>query len=93
MNQSFLVHESSYINDEVSIGINTKIWHFCHVLPQTSIGQNCNIGQNVVDPDVSKPATAHGWVCECGKKFDEAFVCPTCGLRYWQGPQGLASSS
>ena len=30
------------------IGIGTKIWHFSHIMPNSIIGNNCNIGQNVV---------------------------------------------
>lgn len=41
------VHESSYVDDGASIGENTKIWHFSHVMPKAKIGENCNIGQNV----------------------------------------------
>ena len=49
----FFVHESSYIDDGVSVGAETKIWHFCHVLTGSVIGEKCNIGQNVVvGPDV-----------------------------------------
>ena len=29
--QDYFVHESSYIDDDVTIGAGTKIWHFCHV--------------------------------------------------------------
>lgn len=43
----FFAHESSYIDDNVSIGNDTKIWHFCHVQSGSSIGQNCSLGQNV----------------------------------------------
>jgi len=32
----------------VKIGNGTKIWHFSHILPGSTIGENCNIGQNVV---------------------------------------------
>jgi UDP-2-acetamido-3-amino-2,3-dideoxy-glucuronate N-acetyltransferase len=42
------VHESSYIDDGVEIGEGTRIWHFCHVLAGSRIGQRCRIGQNVV---------------------------------------------
>lgn len=43
----YFVHESSYIDDDVEIGENTKIWHFCHVQSGASIGAGCTIGQNV----------------------------------------------
>ena len=42
------VHETSYIDDDVTIGINTKIWHFNHILNDCKIGENCSFGQNVV---------------------------------------------
>ena len=43
----FFVHKSSYIDENVSIGDNTKIWHFSHVQSKSKIGKNCSIGQNV----------------------------------------------
>lgn len=46
-NKDYFVHESSYIDDNVSIGEGTKIWHFCHVQSGAQIGQNCSFGQNV----------------------------------------------
>lgn len=42
------IHESSYVDDNVSIGQGTKIWHFSHVLGNCRIGENCSFGQNVV---------------------------------------------
>ena len=42
------VHPSSYIDDGVSIGPGTRIWHFVHVLPGTKIGSNVSVGQNVM---------------------------------------------
>lgn len=49
----YFVHESSYVDDGVEIGAGTKIWHFCHVMPRSRIGERCNIGQNVViSPEV-----------------------------------------
>ena len=48
-----LIHESSYVDDGAVIGRGTKIWHFCHILSRTSIGQNSSIGQNVmIGPNV-----------------------------------------
>ena len=43
----FFVHKSSYIDEDVLIGENTKIWHFCHIQAGSIIGSNCSIGQNV----------------------------------------------
>ena len=43
----YFVHESSYVDDDVVIGENTKIWHFCHVQKGARIGANCSFGQNV----------------------------------------------
>jgi len=45
---SFFVHSSSIVDDNVKIGNNTKIWHFSHILSGTIIGKNCSFGQNCV---------------------------------------------
>ncbi len=48
------VHESAYVDQPSQIGEGTKIWHFCHVLANTTIGRDCSFGQNVMaGPDVS----------------------------------------
>lgn len=44
----FFVHESSYVDDGAEIGKGTKIWHFSHIMAPSRVGENCNIGQNVV---------------------------------------------
>lgn len=41
------IHESSYVDDGVFIGDDTKIWHFCHVQRGARIGEGCSLGQNV----------------------------------------------
>jgi len=47
MDKEYFVHESSYVDDNVSIGKGTKVWHFSHIQTGSSIGENCSIGQNV----------------------------------------------
>ena len=47
-NADYFVHESSYVDQEVTIGDDTAIWHFCHVMSGSEIGPRCRIGQNVV---------------------------------------------
>ncbi|MCI8984438.1 MAG: N-acetyltransferase [Lachnospiraceae bacterium] len=44
---SYFVHESSYVDDNVTIGNNTKIWHFCHIQSGAEIGEDCTLGQNI----------------------------------------------
>ncbi|WP_276663068.1 acyltransferase [Syntrophomonas wolfei] len=44
---NYFVHETSYIDENVQIQKGTKIWHFCHLMPGSRIGEHCNIGQNV----------------------------------------------
>ncbi len=41
------VHKSSCVDEQVSIGAGTKIWHFCHIQTGAVIGENCTLGQNV----------------------------------------------
>lgn len=43
-----LIHVSSYVDVGAAVGTGTRIWHFCHILSGTVIGENCSIGQNVM---------------------------------------------
>ena len=45
--ENYFVHESSVIDDDVSIGEGTKIWHYSHIQSGAEIGANCALGQNV----------------------------------------------
>ena len=44
----YFAHPTAIIDSGSSIGPGTKIWHFSHIMPQSIIGANCNLGQNVV---------------------------------------------
>ena len=44
---NFFLHPTSIVDDEVSIGEGTKIWHFSHIQKGAKIGKNCSFGQNV----------------------------------------------
>lgn len=51
--KGYFVHPTAVIDDGATIGKGVKIWHFSHIMPQSVIGDNCNIGQNVViSPEV-----------------------------------------
>ncbi len=45
---AYFCHPSSFIDQPCEIGAGTRIWHFCHILPNARIGQNCSLGQNVM---------------------------------------------
>ena len=47
MNNDCYIHESSYVDNDVTIGQGSKIWHFCHVQKGARIGRDCSLGQNV----------------------------------------------
>lgn len=47
MKMDYFVHESCYIDENVTIGKGTKIWHFSHVQSGAVIGEKCSLGQNV----------------------------------------------
>lgn len=46
--KSWFAHETAIIDEPCEIGAGTKIWHFSHVMKNCRIGDQCNIGQNVV---------------------------------------------
>jgi len=51
--KAYFSHETAIIDDGCTIGEDTKIWHFSHIMSNCIIGKKCNIGQNVViSPEV-----------------------------------------
>ena len=46
--KEYFAHETAVIDEGCSIGKGTKIWHFSHVMPGSVLGEDCNLGQNVV---------------------------------------------
>jgi len=81
--KKYYVHPSAYVDEPCTIGPGTKIWHFCHVMANASIGENCNLGQNVF--------VASGVVIGCNVKIqnnvsvyagvvleDDVFCGPSC---------------
>lgn len=43
----YFVHPSAIVDEPVSIGAGSKIWHFSHVSSGATLGERCNLGQNV----------------------------------------------
>lgn len=48
MEKGFFAHETAVIDEGCTIGTGTRIWHFSHIMKGAVIGENCNLGQNVV---------------------------------------------
>ncbi len=81
--ETYFAHSTAYLDDHISIGANTKIWHFSHIMEHSRIGKNCNIGQNVViAPEVivgnnvkiqNNVSLYTGVICE-----DDVFLGPSC---------------
>ncbi|HZG26331.1 MAG TPA: acyltransferase [Chitinophagaceae bacterium] len=76
------VHPTAIIDPGCSIGDETKVWHFTHIMTGATIGTGCNIGQNVFissgvtlgnDVKVQNNVSIYtGVVCE-----DEVFLGPS----------------
>lgn len=47
MKPDYFIHSTALVDDQVTIGSGTKIWHFSHIQSGTEIGENCTFGQNV----------------------------------------------
>lgn len=50
---NYFSHQTAIIDPKATIGNGTKVWHFCHIMENSIIGEKCNLGQNVVvSPEV-----------------------------------------
>jgi UDP-2-acetamido-3-amino-2,3-dideoxy-glucuronate N-acetyltransferase len=78
----YFTHETAVIDENVTIGEGTKIWHFSHIMSKAVIGERCNLGQNVVvSPNVvlgnnvkvqNNVSIYEGVICE-----DDVFLGPS----------------
>jgi len=83
MEKAYFAHETAVVDEGCTIGAGTKIWHFSHIMPKSVLGENCNIGQNVViSPEVvlgknvkvqNNVSIYTGVTCE-----DDVFLGPSC---------------
>jgi UDP-2-acetamido-3-amino-2,3-dideoxy-glucuronate N-acetyltransferase len=46
--RGFSAHPTAIIAGDAKVGAGTKVWHFTHIMSGASVGENCNLGQNVV---------------------------------------------
>ncbi|MFO7750614.1 MAG: aminotransferase class I/II-fold pyridoxal phosphate-dependent enzyme, partial [Desulfobacteraceae bacterium] len=83
MSAEYFVHESSYVDTGAVIGAGTRIWHFCHIMPDTGIGENCSIGQNVV----IGPRVRVGSCCKIQKNIEQRIATVLSHGKYIMGPE------
>lgn len=43
----YKVHQTAVVDDNVTIGKGSSIWHFSHIQSGVKIGEKCTLGQNV----------------------------------------------
>ena len=88
------IHESAYVDDGVRIGAGTKIWHFVHVLGDTTIGKDCVLGQNVM----AGPRVTIGDGCKIQNNValydgveleDDVFCGPSCDFNNVNNPRAF----
>ncbi len=46
--EDFFAHETAVIDEGSKIGKGCRIWHFSHVMSGAILGEQCNLGQNVL---------------------------------------------
>lgn len=47
MSEKISIHPSSIVDEDVCIGSNIRIWHFCHIKSGARIGCGCALGKDV----------------------------------------------
>ena len=92
----YTIHETAITDEGCEIGRGTKIWHFSHLMSGSIVGENCNIGQNVVvSPGVilgnnvkvqNNVSIYTGVTCE-----DDVFLGPSCVFTNVINPRSFVS--
>jgi len=93
---NYFAHSTAVIDENCTIGEGTRIWHFSHIMPGAVIGNNCNLGQNVVvSPKVvlgnnvrvqNNVSIYEGVICE-----DDVFLGPSMVLTNVINPRSAVS--
>ncbi len=47
MHESVYIHTTALVDTGATLGADTKVWHFSHVMSGARIGERCSLGQNV----------------------------------------------
>lgn len=88
----YFTHSSAVVDDNVQIGVGTKIWHFAHICSGARIGDSCVFGQNtMVANDVvigSNVKVQNNVAIYTGTTVeDDVFLGPSCVLTNVTNPR------
>lgn len=88
----FYVHPTAIIDDNVTIGDGTKVWHFAHICSGARLGKSCIFGQNtMVANDVvigSNVKVQNNVAIYTGTTIeDDVFLGPSCVLTNVTNPR------
>ncbi len=80
--EKVFVHQTAVVDDAVSIGVGSKIWHFSHILSGAKVGKDCVIGQNVMigtDVEIGNNCKVQNNVSVYANVFveDDVFIGPS----------------
>lgn len=80
---NYFIHSSSFIDDDVTIGNNTKIWCFCHIQSHAVIDAGAVVTSDMPDHALMLvvPARVSRWVCECGSILNDVLECKCCARK------------
>jgi UDP-2-acetamido-3-amino-2,3-dideoxy-glucuronate N-acetyltransferase len=89
---SHFAHPTAVVDQPVTIGTGTRIWHFCHISAGARIGDHCVFGQNCfVAPNVHIGNKVHVQnnvsLYEGCELEDEVFLGPSCVLTNVSNPR------
>lgn len=92
LSMPMFVHPTAIVDEPVTIGEGTKIWHFAHICAGAVIGQNCIFGQNtMVANDVrigSNVKVQNNVAIYTGTEIeDDVFLGPSCVLTNVTNPR------
>lgn len=89
---NFYIHSTAIVDDNVTIGEGTKIWHFAHICSGARLGNGCIFGQNtMVANDVvigSNVKVQNNVAIYTGTTIeDDVFLGPSCVLTNVTNPR------
>jgi len=85
------IHETAIVESPAHVGVDTKIWHFVHVMPSAWIGDRCSIGQGCF---IGRVRIGHGCRIQNHVSIfdgvtleDDVFIGPSCAFTNVKHPR------